>query len=218
MDDNMSLGQALGRWSQRLLGIAQTGLAFATSPYDIERYEELLALAAEIAATSNARASLNPRLAGQLERAWRNQVQTGIGGYATPKVGVGAIVFNAQDELLLVHSTFRQDWCCPGGLADLGYAPSEVARKEALEEAGVDVTPLQLMGVVDSLQHGYSPGLHVYSLLFYCRLEGGEINSQTEEIDQVGFFRQERLPTPLTMDLTLAFEWHYQHRQQAYFD
>ncbi|RIK24959.1 MAG: hydrolase [Chloroflexi bacterium] len=214
----MEISRELALWSHRLLGIAQTGLAFATSPYDVERYRDLLLLAAEMAAARNARAYLDEQLADQLARAWRSQVQAGIQGYPTPKVGVGAIVFNEQDQLLLVHSTFRQEWSVPGGLADLGLAPSEVAHKEALEEAGVEVTPLQLVGVVDSLRHGFSPPLHIYSLLFYCRLEGGEPAPKTAEIDQVGFFSQDALPAPLTMDVTLAFEWHHRLRRDSYFD
>jgi ADP-ribose pyrophosphatase YjhB (NUDIX family) len=58
-----------------------------------------------------------------------------------------------------------------GGLAGLGFAPSEVARKEAFEAAGVQVTPIQMIGVLASLQQGFSSAYHTYSLLFYCRLE-----------------------------------------------
>lgn len=185
MPELVEISREVTHWSQRLLGIAQTGLAFATSSYDVERYQELLRLAAEMAATSNAHARLDAQLAEQLAAIWHRQVQAGIAGYPTPKVGVGAIVFNEHDQLLLVHSTFRQEWFVPGGLADLGYAPSEVARKEAWEEAGVEVTPLQLVGVVDSLRHGFSSGLHIYRLLFYCRLEGGEVGPRTAEVDEV---------------------------------
>lgn len=216
--ERVEIAKELARWSHRLLGIAQTGQAFATSSYDVERYREVLQLAAEMAATSNAQASLDAQLAGQLASAWRSQLQAGLQGYPTPKVGVGAIVFNGQDQLLLVHSTFRQEWSVPGGLADLGYAPSEVARKEALEEAGVEVTPLQLVGVLDSIRHGFSPALHLYSLLFYCRLEGGEPAPRTAEIDRVGFFSQDALPAPLTLDVTLAFAWHHRLRRDSYFD
>lgn len=61
----MEIRRELALWSHRLLGIAQTGLAFATSPYDVERYRDLLLLAAEMAAASNARAYLDEQLADQ---------------------------------------------------------------------------------------------------------------------------------------------------------
>jgi Hydrolase of X-linked nucleoside diphosphate N terminal len=36
-------------WTQRLLAVAQTGLTYAADPYDIERYKQIRAIAAEIA-------------------------------------------------------------------------------------------------------------------------------------------------------------------------
>ena len=35
-------------WAKRLQAIAQNGLTFATDPFDVERYEEVLAVAADI--------------------------------------------------------------------------------------------------------------------------------------------------------------------------
>ncbi|MCB9136762.1 MAG: NUDIX hydrolase N-terminal domain-containing protein [Caldilineaceae bacterium] len=218
MTNRLDISDSLALWTQRILGIAQAGLAFATSPYDIERFQELLQLAAEMATVGAGHAYLDSQLADQLADSWQTQLQTGLAGYPTPKVGVGAIVFNQQDQLLLVHNTFRGDWFVPGGLADLGYTPAEIAQKEALEEAGVEVTPLQLVCVADSLRHGFSPGMHVYSLLFYCRLDGGEVRPQTAEIDAAGFFSRDNLPSPLTMDVTMAFEWHQRLRNETYFD
>ena len=37
-------------WTKRLQALAQTGLTYAESPYDVERYEEVRHIAAEIAA------------------------------------------------------------------------------------------------------------------------------------------------------------------------
>ncbi|HEX2908505.1 MAG TPA: NUDIX hydrolase N-terminal domain-containing protein, partial [Phototrophicaceae bacterium] len=38
-------------WVRKLQAIAQTGLAYCKDPFDIERYEQIRRLAAEIAAT-----------------------------------------------------------------------------------------------------------------------------------------------------------------------
>ncbi len=212
----------LARWSQALVGIAKTGLAFAGTPYDAERYEQLLKLAAEMMASLNPSAVVDPALAAQLEAAWRGQVESGFRGYETPKVSVGAIVFNAHDEILLVHSTLRHDWCFPVGMADIGDSPAEVARKEVREEAGVAVTPLHLIGIGDSFRRGFNRALHVYNVLFYCRLDGGDVRPQTVEIDAAGFFRRDQLPQPLNNNgqpwLDDAFDWHVGLRRQVYFD
>jgi ADP-ribose pyrophosphatase YjhB (NUDIX family) len=204
------------------VGIAQTGLAFTANPYDVERYEGLLKLAAEITATINAQATLDPILADELDARWRRQVQAGFKGYVTPKVGVGAIVFNTRDEILLVHSSSRHDWCFPAGMADIGSTPAEVARKEVLEEAGLHVTPVQLMGVADSFRRGSNYNVHIYNLLFYCRLDGGEPGPQTAEILEAGFFGPGTLPQPLVgfakCWVDNAFDWHFGIRRQPYFD
>jgi ADP-ribose pyrophosphatase YjhB (NUDIX family) len=222
MSRNIDVTVSLSRWCQSLVGIAQTGLAFANSPYDVERYEELLKLAAEMTATVNARAQLDATLATLLESGWRRQVEAGFKGYVTPRVSVGAIVFNAQDELLLVQSALHHNWCFPVGMADIGYSPADVARKEVLEEAGLDVTPIQLMGVADSFRGGFNLDLHIYNLLFYCRLEGGELGSQTAEILDAKFFGRHNLPQPLSGDgepwVKHAFDWHSGLRRQPYFD
>jgi ADP-ribose pyrophosphatase YjhB (NUDIX family) len=222
MQEPVDVTPHLARWSQALVGIAKTGLAFAATPYDSERYEQLLKLAAEMTATLNPRAVLNSALAAQLESAWHAQVAPGFHGYETPKISVGAIVFNAQNELLLVHSAIRQDWCFPVGMADIGDSPAEVACKEVREEAGVSVTPLHLIGVADSFRRGFNRAVHVYSLLFYCQLDGGEVGSHTAEITAAGFFPRENLPHPLNNHgepwVADAFDWHFGTRRQAYFD
>jgi ADP-ribose pyrophosphatase YjhB (NUDIX family) len=222
MTENLDVTASLARWSQSLAGIAQTGLAFAESPYDAERYEELLRLAAEMTASVNASAHLDATLAAQLESEWRRQVETGFQGYATPKVSVGAIVFNARDEMLLVQKAADQTWCFPVGMADVGYTPAEVARKEALEEAGLHVTPIRLMGVADSLRRGLNQSVHVYNLHFYCRLDGGKLGPQTVEISEAAFFGRDKLPEPLLglgkYWVDHAFDWHSGTIDEPYFD
>jgi hypothetical protein len=54
-----ALDEVLNLWIHRLRAIAQTGLAFGPSVYDRERYEEMLELAAQMAAT---REDLTPGL------------------------------------------------------------------------------------------------------------------------------------------------------------
>lgn len=60
-------------------------------------------------------------------------------GYKTPKVDVRAVVFNDRNEILMVKEKIDDCWSLPGGWADIGYSPSEVAEKETREEAGADV-------------------------------------------------------------------------------
>ncbi|MBI4672263.1 MAG: NUDIX hydrolase N-terminal domain-containing protein [Chloroflexi bacterium] len=218
----MSLLEAhLDLWIQRLRAIAQTGMAFQPPVYDRERYEELLVLAAEMAAT---RADLthDAALSNALYEKWRGEIQSGVPGYVTPKVGVGAVVFNARDELLLIERPSRV-WLFPTGWADVGYSPAQVAAKEVREETGLDVTPLRLIAVYDIRRLlEVRMNQHFYSLIFYCRLNGGEIRVRPHEVLHAGFFARDALPAPLAHPeagwVQQAWAAHHGELREAYFD
>ncbi len=190
------LDEKINLWIERLTAVARTGLAFAPPVWDRERYEEMLELAAEMAATRQDLSS-DAALSNALYTAWRGQVGSNIAGYVTPKVGVGAVVFNDRDELLLIERPSGY-WLFPTGWADVGYSPAGVAAKEVREETGLLVTPLRLIAVYDvrNLLESGEP-LHFYSLIFYCRLDGGELKIRPHEALQAGFYARNVLPEPL---------------------
>jgi len=192
----MPIENQLNIWIQRLRAIAQTGLAFHPPVYDRERYEEMLELAAEMSAT-RADLSRDENLSDALYNKWRSEIHSGAPGYVTPKIGIGAVVFNARDELLLIERPSGY-WLFPTGWADVGYTPAQVAIKEVREETGLAVTPTRLIAVYDLrrlLEH--ETNLHFYSLIFYCRLDGGEIHLRPHEARQANFFARDHLPAPL---------------------
>ena len=134
MTDSVDITLKLTLWIDMLRARAQTGLAFDPHPYDQERYQELLQLAAEMAATTNNPVTLDPSLAAEFQAYWRAQVHGGVSGYITPKVGVGAIVFNERDELLLIKRPDTSHWLYPTGWLDVGHSPAQTAVKEVEEE------------------------------------------------------------------------------------
>lgn len=208
-------------WIQQLKALAQTGLAFDPPIFDRERYEALLKLAADMAATVNGGASLNSEMANALEARWRSDVVKGVPGYVTPKVGVGAMVFNDRDEILLILRP-EGSWLFPTGWADIGYSPAQVAAKEVLEETGLVVTPLRIVGIYDSVTWRHDLNPHFYSIVFYCRLDGGELCAHPVETRSVGFFARDALPQPLfrtsTSWIEHAWSAHHGEQKQAYFD
>jgi len=179
------------RWSEALAAIARTGLAFTDNLYERERFEEILHVAADI------RVSAGHRLeAGSLVQEWLQQVGTGVAGYVTPKVAVGAVVGNDRGEILLVKRADTGVWLYPTGWADVGYSASEVAVKEVLEETGMEVEPVRLIAVLDGLRLGFT-SVPLYSLVFHCRLRGGELRRHPLECADVGWFAEDALPAPL---------------------
>lgn len=178
------------RWAETLSGIARTGLGFTESLYEKERFEEVLKVAADIRA-----AAIEEAESDALFEEWLASVGKGVAGYVTPKVAVAAIVGNERGEILLTH---RADgfWLYPVGWADVGYSPAEVAVKEAHEETGIEVEPVALVGVIDPMRVGFAH-IPLYSLLFHCRMVGGELRPHPLETRGVGFFPRDALPQPL---------------------
>lgn len=215
------LEERLNVWIQRLRAVAQTGIAFSPPVYDRERYEELLELAAEMAATRET-LTQDTKLSAALYERWRGEIGSGVPGYVTPKVGVGAVVFNERSELLLIERPSRK-WLFPTGWADVGYSPAEVVVKEVREETGLRVTPLRLMAVYDIRRLlEVELDLHLYSMVFYCRLDGGEISIRPHEALNAGFFARDALPAPLahTNQNWVEHAWAAQRGElrEAYFD
>ena len=102
---------------KRLRAIAQTGLTYSKDPYDLERYEEIEAMAL----------SLLARLLDSPPEVIRS-VYLPEKGYPTPKIDVRAGVFR-DDRILLVRETADGRWTLPGG-----WGMSTKRRKRALKE------------------------------------------------------------------------------------
>ena len=170
--------------SQRLQALAQTGLAYTESEYDRERYREINAIGQQIMAQLS---NVNIEHIIQL-------IPDEI-GYRTPKVDIRAIIFRGRDELLMVQEKIDNNrWTVPGGWADIGYSPFEVAEKEVWEETGLQVKAKRLLAVFDKKMHPhpYQPW-YVYKLFILCEETGGELLAQTNETSGIAWIPKKEL-------------------------
>lgn len=181
------------RWSEALAGIARTGLGFTQNLYERERFEEVLKVAADIGSRTEHREHV---ATDALVAGWLDSVGNGVTGYVTPKVAVGAVVGNDAGELLLIQRGDSGVWLYPTGWADIGYSPAEVVAKEVEEETGIEVEPVRIVAVIDSLRLG-ARGLPFYSVVFQCRAVGGRLKPHPLETRDVGWFGPDNLPEPL---------------------
>lgn len=184
--------QDLLRWSEALAGIARTGLGFTQSLYERERFEEVLAVAADLRISAG-RGDCD---AADLVVEWMRSVGEGVAGYQTPKVAVGAVVGNDAGEILLVQRADSGVWLYPTGWADIGYSASEVAVKEVREETGIVAEVVRPIMVLDGLRLGFTR-IPLYSVVFLCRAVGGELAAHPLETSDVGFFAFDALPEPV---------------------
>lgn len=176
-------------WAREIQGLCQTGLTFASTDYETQRYIRLNEIAAEIVAshTKESVESLVENFSAQP-------------GYATAKIDVrGAVV--RDGKILLVQERRDERWAMPGGWADVGDIPSEMVAREVLEESGFEVVPRKVVAVLDANRGGRPlEFFHAYKIIFLCDIAGGEARPSDETMD-VGFFSFDELP-PLSMQRT----------------
>ncbi|MBU7319680.1 NUDIX hydrolase [Paenibacillus oleatilyticus] len=169
-------------WAKQIQAIAQTGLAYTKDVYDRERFEDLRQMSVDILAHYT---ETDP---GKIKLTFASDT-----GYATPKVDIRGVVFR-DGKLLLVREKHDGVWALPGGWADIGLSPSEVAVKEIKEESGFDAKPVRLLAVLDKKFHGHPPEpYHIYKLFIRCDITGGSATTGVET-SAVGFFGEDELP------------------------
>jgi len=179
------------RWAEALSGIARTGLGFTESLYERERFEEILAVAADIRHAAGVDVDREA-----LVDEWMKGVGQGVPGYVTPKIAIGAVVGNDAAEILLVQRADSGIWLYPTGWADVGYSASEIALKEVAEETGIHCEVVGVLAVLDGLRLGFTR-VPLYSVVFHCRAIGGELAPHPLECADVGWFAADALPEPL---------------------
>ena len=174
-------------WVRRLQAIAQSGLTYAKDPYDVERYEQIRRIAAEIAASAPEQPS--GATADRIDALF-----SGESGYATPKLDIRAVLLD-EKEVLLVKEKEDSLWTLPGGWVDVGESPSESVEREVKEESGYEVRAVRLLALWDRDKHPHPPmPFHVYKLYFQCELLGGDPLTTSTETEGVGFFSKDALP------------------------
>lgn len=178
----------------KLQGIAQTGKKYGKDIFDLERYEELQQV------TKQLMSLLYPKLSEQQ----LNVLVEKDEGYATPKVDVRAVVFNQEGKLLLVKEKSDNCWALPGGWADIGYSPKEIAEKETMEEAGIPVKATRLIAVLDKAKHDFPPALtYVYKFFIRCDAQSEELTVGIETNDASYFSLQEIYLLSLSKERTI---------------
>ncbi|WP_419801672.1 NUDIX hydrolase N-terminal domain-containing protein [Mucilaginibacter sp.] len=199
-------------YAKRLKAMAHLGLTYAKDEYDLERYHELEQISMEmmqlIADEPLQRISDYFSLKKE---------------YITPKTDIRAVIFNAEKQILLVKEKGDGKWSLPGGWADVGFSPKEIAVKEALEETGFRVKPTKLLAVLDKRCHPHPPQAdYVYKIFIQCEIISGE-KTQAFDILDVAFFDENNIPELsadriLPSQIKLMFEYLSNPNKEAIID
>ena len=191
--------------AQRIQALAHTGLHYGSGAYDLERYAELNQISLQMMALLLDKPIEAIQSLFSIEPA-----------YATPKVDIRAVVLQG-DKLLMVKEVSDGKWSLPGGWADVGLSPKEVAEKEVQEETGLEVRAMRLLAVFDKKFHPHPPFMeYTYKLCILCEVLGGQLRGSIET-SEVGFFSPLSLPelsleriTPNQIEILLKRAIHAQ--------
>ncbi len=98
-----------------------------------------------------------------------------------PVAGAGAVVLDG-DAVLLVRrggEPLAGQWSLPGGRLELGESVQQAVVRETSEETGLDVEPLQMLGVYDLIDRDGSGAVRYHYVLidWICTVAGGELKA-----------------------------------------
>ncbi len=169
------------KWAVRLQSIAQAGITYCDNKYELERYEEIREIAAEM---------LSYKTEIPMEKV--KELFCNESGYQTPKIDTRAAIF--QDDKILLVKENNGTWSLPGGWADVDVSVKENTVKEVKEEAGLDVTADMVIAVQDREKHN----LPVYAwkvckIFVLCSVTGGAFQENIETTESK-YFGYEELP------------------------
>jgi 8-oxo-dGTP diphosphatase len=103
------------------------------------------------------------------------------------RIGVFALIFNEEKQVLLGHRRDIDWWNLPGGGMEVGETVDEALRREVREETGLEVKVERLVGIYSK------PQKQEVVLTFLCRVIGGTLQS-TEETRESRYFAPDALP------------------------
>jgi ADP-ribose pyrophosphatase YjhB (NUDIX family) len=189
------------RWAQKLAALAQSGLTYSENPYEIERYQQIRQIAAEMMANKTG-----------TDKQKITKLFTEQNGYATPKIDVRAAVFKDK-KVLLVKERADGKWTLPGGYADVDDSPSNAVERETKEESGFDVKTIKLAALYDRNKHPHKPAFafHLWKAFFICKITAGK-PTPSYETPEVDFFSLNQLPLlSASRVLPRQIERMYQH-------
>ena len=199
------------KWAMEIQSIAQAGLAYTNNPYDIERFEKLREISAEMMAEKT---DIN---LDKVKGLFCNET-----GYQTPKIDTRAAIFK-DGRILLVHEN-NGTWSLPGGWCDVLESVKSNTIKEVKEETGLDAEAVRIIAIQDRNKHNkplYAYG--ICKIFILCNVIGGKFlkNIETTEIK---YFPLEEIPSNLAEEKTsreqieMCFEAFNNENWQIQFD
>lgn len=206
----MNKNEAWLDWAVKLQAIAQSGLHYGKDKFDLERYEQIRDIAAEMI-------SYKTEIPiDKVKDLFCNEF-----GYQTPKLDTRAAIFKDNKILLVKESNGK--WSMPGGWVDVDLSLKESAIKEVWEEAGLKVTADKMIAIQDREKHNLPVYAYKICKVFVqCTVIEGNFQKNIETTDS-GYFGLEELPElseeKNTVDqIKMCFDAYHDENWKVMFD
>lgn len=168
-------------WAKELQFIAQAGLTYSKDAFDIERFERIREISAEI---------VSRQTGLPLEKV--KDLFCNEEGFQTPKLDTRAAIFKANR--ILLEKEKNGTWSLPGGWVDVNQTIKSNTIKEVKEEAGLDVEATRIIAVQDRNLHNLPPyAYNVCKVFVLCEAQGGDFQPNIETIES-GYFSLDEIP------------------------
>lgn len=180
-ESHMDKNEKWLQWAVELQSLAQAGLFYGKDKFDMERYERIREISAEMI-SHQSEIPLD-----KVKDLFCNEM-----GYQTPKIDTRAAIFK-DNKILLVKET-NGTWSLPGGWCDVNVSVKENTVKEVKEEAGLDVSADLVIAVQDREKHNLPIYAYkVCKIFVLCSVKGGKFEENIETTDS-GYFAIDELP------------------------
>lgn len=198
------------KWAMELQFIGQVGLSYSKDNFDIERFQRIREISAEILS------NYTNYDVEKIKDIFCNET-----GFQTPKIDTRAAIFN-KNKILLVKELDGK-WALPGGWVDVNQSIYSNTIKEVKEEAGLNVIPIKIIAIQDRNKHNYPVYAYgVCKVFILCENKGGEFKKNIETTE-CKYFSVDNLPN-LALEkntveqIKMCFASNYTDKWEALFD
>lgn len=123
-------------------------------------------------------------------------------------IGVGAVILNPQNEILLLERNKSPEhgyWSIPGGSVEFGETIEDAIVREVKEELGLEVRIIKMLRVTNHILK--EKKIHWVSPAFLVKIISGEPqNKENTKHNEIRWFPIFHLPPNITITTKLALE------------